>query len=369
MDKTIITNNQLLSLVANATIGGSVLVITSLITSIAKQDAWITVLVTIVFGMPVIWVYWFLGSQYPNMTFIEILKKIFGKWIGLIVAGSFVYLCLTVSYQLPWYIGNFMNAQAMPETPAYVINTVFIIGMIIGVFYGIETIARASELFLYIASIFTILAMLLVSPNASFENLQPFFEKGIIPNLKGSVFMLGINTFPLIPLMMIYPNNTKNISEAKKSLFKGYLWAGLMMFIVTFMSILVMGSGITSITKFPMYLLAKEINIGNIFSRLEFLISASWIITLFMLSILFFYAGVIGFSQLFGLKEHKRIVVPLGLILTVMSGVVFPTAQYEVKWVSFAWTPYITTFGLIIPMLLVLVFWIKKWVVKVGDNK
>lgn len=70
-----------------------------------------------------------------------------------------------------------------------------------------------------------------------------------------------------------------------------------------------------------------------------------------------------------GLKDHKRIVVPLGLIIFVMSGVVFPNAEYEVNWASLVWVPYIVTYGLIVPVVLLLVFWIKKCVLKVGGIK
>ncbi|HAN09564.1 MAG TPA: spore gernimation protein KB [Clostridiales bacterium] len=368
MDKIKITNHQLFSLTANGAIGGSVIVIAAVVTSIAKQDAWIAALVTPAFGMLIIWIYWFLGSQYHGITFVGIIKNIFGKWIGLIVAACFVFLCVIISSHLPWYISNFMTTQTMPETPAYAINSLFVIAFVIAVLYGIETIARASELFIYFASILFFLAMILVLPNAKIENIQPVFEKGIIPILKSSVFLSCFLTFPLITLMMIYPINLTNISEAKKSIFKGYLWAGFIIFITIFMSILVLGSTITANSQYPTYLLAKEINVGIIFTRVEFLITAVWFVTQFMIGILFFYAGVIGLSELLGLKDHKRIVMPLGLITLVMSGVVFPDAIYQANWVNLVWPPYVITYGLILPVLLFLVFIIKKWIFKMDTR-
>ncbi|SNS95334.1 spore germination protein KB [Anaerovirgula multivorans] len=364
MQKTKITNHQLLSLTANGSIGGSVIVISATVASIAKQDAWIAALLTPVFGMPVIWIYWFLGSQYPDKTFVGIIKEIFGKWIGFIAAASFVFLCLQIAYHIPWYIGNFITTQAMPETPIYAINLLFVTALVIAIIYGIETIARASELFIYFASIIFFLAMILVSPNAKIENLQPVFENGIMPILKSSVFFSCFLTLPLITLMMIYPIHLSNMQKAKKSLFKGYLWANLIIFITTFMSILVLGSIITAKAQYPTYLLATEINVGVVFTRLEFLIVAIWIVTQFMIGILFFYSGVTGLSELIGLKEHKKIVVPLGLIILVMSEIVFPDAIYQANWVNLVWPPYIITYGLILPVILLLTFCIKKWIFK-----
>ncbi|QTL99239.1 endospore germination permease [Iocasia frigidifontis] len=361
MDKIKITNHQLFSLIANVALGGSVLIISALLVSIAKHDAWITTLLTPLFGIPIIWVYWFLGSQYPALTFLGIIKKIFGKWIGSIVAAAYVFLCLTISYHLPWYIGNFISLEAMPETPVYIINSLFVIVMVIAVLYGIETIARASELFIYLASFLYIIAMIFVLPNARIENLQPVLEKGMIPILKSSVFLSSFIIFPLIILMMIYPINLSNASKAKKSIFKGYLWASFIIFIVIFVTILVLG-GITAGLQFPTYLLAKEINVGIIFTRFEFIIAISWLITEFIVGLIFFYTGVIGLSELLGLKDHKRIVMPLGLIILIMSGVVFPDVIYQMNWVNLVWPPFIMTYGLILPVLLLFVFLIKKWV-------
>lgn len=360
MEKTKITNHQLLSLTANSSIGGSVIVIAALVVSIAKQDAWIATLLTPVFGMPIIWIYWFLGSRYPDKTFVGIIKKIFGKWIGLIAAASFVLLCLLVSCQIPWYVGYFITTQALPETPIYVINLLFVTAFVIGILYGIESIARASELFLYFVLIVFFLAMILVSPNAKIENLQPVFENGVIPVLKSTVFLSSFLTFPLVILLMIYPIHLNSIQKTKKSFFKGYLWANLVIFTAIIMSTLVLGSTITANTHYPTYLLATEINVGMILTRLEFLIAAIWIVTQFMIGILFFYAGVIGLSELIGLKEHKKIVIPLGLIILVMSEVVFPNDVYQANWDSLVWPPYIITHGLILPVLLLLVYLIKR---------
>lgn len=246
MRKTKITSHQLFSLTANASFGGSVIVIASTLARIAKQDAWIGALLTPVFGIAVIWVYWFLGSRYPGATFVEILRKILGRWLGSIAAASYALLWLTTAYHLPWYIGNFIKTQAMPETPAYIINSLFVAAVVIALLYRIETIARASELFVYIASILVILTMILVSPNAKPENLQPVLEKGIVPVIKSSIVLSCFITFPLITLMMIYPANTANMPETKKSLFKGYLWAGFITFITISMTIMVLGSPITA---------------------------------------------------------------------------------------------------------------------------
>jgi hypothetical protein len=51
-----------------------------------------------------------------------------------------------------------------------------------------------------------------------------------------------------------------------------------------------------------------------------------------------------------------------------MSGVVFPDVIYQASWVN-VWLPYITTHGLILPLLLLLVHLIKKRMLKADIKK
>ncbi len=360
MKKAKITNHQFFTLTANGAFGGVVIVIASVVVGIAKQDAWISAIITPIFGLPIIWLMCFLGSQYPDMTFVEVIIKVLGKWIGRIIAAGFIFLCLLVSSHMPWYMSTFITTQAMPKTPAYIIQMVFVATVAIAVLYGIEAIARASEFLLYFASFLFILVMVLSLPNVKIENLLPIFEKGIAGSLKGSFILTNYLTLPLIPLMMIYPSNASNLVSAKKSIFAGYLWAGFLVFINILMSILVLGVAITAKTQYPIYLLPKEINIGIVFSRFEFVVAISWFSTFFFICILFFYASVIGFSQLFGLKNYRKIVLPFGLIVFVLSQVVYPNILYEVNWLNLVWPPYIITYAFVLPIFLLLISSIKK---------
>ncbi|MBP2654602.1 MAG: spore germination protein [Firmicutes bacterium] len=364
-----ISNHQLFSLTACNSIGVALIAISALMASIAKQDAWISALITPVFGMLVMLIYWLLGSKYPNMSFVDIIKTILGKWLGLLVGSLYVFFYTIIGCHLPWYIGQFTTISALPETPPYIISLLFMIAVVIAELYGIEAIARASEIFIILISVLFFLAMLLVSPNAKIENLKPIFEHGITPILKSSIFLACFTTFHLITLMGIYPYNIANISEAKKSILKGYLFGGIIIFVTIIMSLLVLGENITSKIQYPTYVLAKEINIVKIFTRLEFLIALVWIVAIFVIGVLFFHAAVISLSEVLGLKDHRRIIIPLGLIMLVLSEVILPDIPYYANWINLVWIPYSITIGLIIPVLLLLVYSVKKKIFKINKVK
>lgn len=362
-EKIRISNSQLFSLAACGAIGGTIIVVSSLLASIAKQDAWITALITPACGLLVIWLYYYLGKAYPDKTIIGISKKTLGKWVGIVISACYVFFFIQISYHITWHMGGFVT-HYYPETPEYIINGVSVIGMVVAVLYGVETFARASEIFLKIMSFFFLMAIILLLPKANVLNLLPVLEKGILPSLKATVFMMPFSVFTLVSLLMIFPANSNDLPWAGKAIGKGFLWGSLIVFIATIMSIMVLGSNISARTVFPTFLLFKEIDIAGIFSRLEFVIAIIWIISEFMINLMFFYAAVKALAEFLGLKDYRKIVLPLGLINLVMSGITFPDTIYQANWNSIVWTPYAATFGLVLPLIMLIVIFIKKKIFK-----
>ena len=363
MKKTVISNHQLFTITGLTCIGGSLLVASAPIASIAKQDAWLSTILTALFGMVTILVYYFLGSRHPGMTLIGISRTILGKWAGTIISILFLLFFIIVSYDLPWYIIDFMS-HTMHETPPYVISALLVISFAIAALYGIEAIARASEIFIKFVTVLFFFSMIMVMPNIKGDNILPVLEKGITPIFKGSVFLSCYTAFPAVTILMIYPANFDSIKGTKGALLRGILWSSLIYFTAIILSILVLGSVIAAKLKFPTFVLLKEINVGNIFTRLEYFISVIWIVTLFFVGTLFFYSSASGISELLKLRDYRFIILPLALIILIMSGVVFPSDVENESWTRTVWVPLSLTMGFVIPLLLFIMYHLKKLYIK-----
>lgn len=352
---TKISDHQLFALAANFTIGTTVISVSSNIAALAKQDAWISAIITPLIGLPFLWLYSYLGKLYPNKTLIDMLKSAFGEWAGWITSAFFVvFVCFLDAEQVIFYIGSFIKTEYMTETPLLALNLLLAIALVMGMLYGLEAIARSAEVFVVVVTGLMLLAIVLSFKNASPENLLPIFEKGIVPTLKGSLVLSSYMTWPFIILLMIYPSSTEHTIKTRNSLFLGYLLGAGVNFVCTIMSIMVLGSSITARSDYPTYLMAKEISVG-IITRIEAIVSFSWILTEFVRVLLYFYAGTIGLCQLFKVKNHKRIVIPLGLVILIYSVIVYPDAAYKAKWDSTTWIPFIATFGAILPLLILII--------------
>ncbi|MGE5474162.1 MAG: GerAB/ArcD/ProY family transporter [Ignavibacteriales bacterium] len=364
MNKIKISDYQLMIFTSGFVFGTSPLILASSIAEYAKQDAWISVIAAALIGLLFVWLNSFLGGLYPDKTYIEIIQLLFGRWIGGFFSLNLILLSVIAAAQVTWYVGDFFKTQYLTGTPFYAINILFFIGIIIALLYGVETTFRAVEVFFAFAFPLYMISMILVLPNAHIENLFPIMEKGIYPILNGTLPLLSIDIWPLILLNMVYPVNVNDVKKAKKAIFKGYFLGIFTVFVSVFVCILILGGNITAAARFPVFLATKEINIGMILTRLEAIIAFVWLITNFISVFTYSYAGTIGLSQLLKLKDYRKIVLPLGLVIAVFSGFAYTNVPYELSWDTYVWPPYILTFGVLPPVILLIITGIRKLLAK-----
>lgn len=360
MNTTKISNHQIFALTTCFTSGSAILVISASAAAVAKQDAWISILLTIVFGLLGVWLIYFLWLKYPGLTYTEVVFLSFGKYVGWIICTGFVFFCFLSSTQIIWYIGNFMTISVMPETPIYIFNLLFTATIVISVLYGIEAIVRSYEIFVYFISVLFVSSIIMVSPNVKTDYILPILDNGITPVLKCSLLLSSFLISPLIPLFTVFSVHANNSGKSRKSFINGYFFGSGLVTLSILFSILILGSTITASAQFPLFQVAKDINLGTIFTRLEFIVAGVWIITLLSRGTIYFYTGAVNLSNLLKLRDHKKLVLPLGLIVFINSGIVYSDVISQSEWDIYVWPLFSSTFGLLIPLAMVIAFYIKK---------
>ena len=141
---------QFLLLVILFSIGTSILIIPSILAGEVKQDAWIVAILGTLIGLLIIWLYCIIGQWFPQLTFVQINEKILGKWVGKLTSLVFVIMSFIYAATLLFYSGTFLNIHFMPDTPMAALNILMTIIIVMGVYLGIETIARSAEVFILV---------------------------------------------------------------------------------------------------------------------------------------------------------------------------------------------------------------------------
>ncbi|MET3699638.1 spore germination protein KB [Bacillus oleivorans] len=353
-----ISVRQFRVLVTFFTIGTSILVFPSVITKYAKQDAWLVVILSIGIGLIVIWMFNKIAQLFPDMNIAQINEKLFGKWPGKILSIIMVWFAFIASAELLFYSGTFFRVNLLPETPIEVLHIMTTILLVMAVRIGLETFSRAAEIF-WVIFIFLFLLLLFVIPHSKFENLQPVLENGIKPLLYPTLILVFVSSINAIYLLMIFPASVNKLKGGQKSFYAGQIIGGIIIFIVTILAILVLGADATARFPYPSYVLAQKINVGDFIKRIEVIVATMWFIAVYFKLIIYFYACCAGLGQVLNLKNYRPIVLPMGMILTAFTSMMFPNVveqqQWDVKVLLI--TSYMV--GGLLPLLILLVAYVR----------
>lgn len=360
MQNVKINSNQFLVLVIFFTIGTSILIVPSALAAEAKQDAWIAAIIGTGIGLLVIWLFTTIALWFPQLTYIQINEKLFGKWVGKAVSLLFVFMSFLYTSILLFHSGTFLNTNMMPNTPMVALNILMAGIVVMGVRLGLETIARSAEILIVVFFVLFLGLAVSISPEIKFENIQPVFEVGTKTILQSSLFLVVTSSVNAVVLLMIFPALINKTKQAKKSFLIGNLIGGFVIIIITFLSVSVLGAEDTARQMYPSYELTKRINIGDFVQRIDALMASLWFISLYYKAALYFYASVLGMAQILNLKDYRPLTIPLGMIAVVLSLVIYPNVVYQQNVEKTTELFFSLTIGLFFPLLLVVIYAIRK---------
>ncbi|MBM7649609.1 spore germination protein KB [Bacillus ectoiniformans] len=352
-----ISPRQFMLLTLLYTLGSAVILSPPSLIQAAKQDAWLSGLIGTCLGLLLLGLYIAMSKAHPNQNLFEMLESLFGKIGGKLIGSLYLFYAFILSSQVLSNLGDFIVTQIMIETPKEFIELLFIIPVIYGVRLGIEVIGRSAEVLYPVIIIFFIILVIFLLPQVELENIKPVFGEGFKAHLRGSIAIFSFPFLEMIILLTIYP--LAYVKNGRAFLYGGML-GGLSLALLTFLIVIVLGYEYSLKVLYPTFSLAKKVNIADFIQRVEVVITAVWIITLFFKLCLCSYITVKGFSQMAGIADHKPLSFPIGIVIWFLSIIIYPNIAYFQAFVK-ASLGYKLVLGLFIPLLLLLISFIKKW--------
>jgi len=368
MEKEIISSRQFMIITLLFSIGTAILIIPASVTSEAKQDAWIAAIIGVVISLPIVKLFVALGNKTPTLTFIEANEKILGRFFGKFTAIGFIFITLLSAGELLYFIGIFMKTEIMPETPTMAFAFLFSIIIIYAAFLGIEVFARSAEILFAIFILIFIFFVLFIAPSIQIENIQPIMETSKKSLFFSMIRFISLFSFPLAVLLMIFPSAVNVQKSAQKGFYIGTIIGGIALITIIALSILVLGPVNTASRTFPSYALAQRISIGNFLQRIEVIMAAMWIISIYIRTFMYFYASVIGIAQIFKIKNHRPFIFPLGMIILGISQIVHPNIIHSNIYNRDIWPIFSLILMILLPLLLLIVAKIRKINGNQGNN-
>jgi spore germination protein KB len=349
---------------------GSALVVSYGVT--AKKDAWLAILLGLCSGIVLFFIYYYLFRQYPNLPLTGYARKIFGKYVGWIIGLLYVVYFLYEAARNLRDFGDLLLSSTMPNTPLLVLNILMVLAICFVLYLGIEVVGRTAEVFIVILIFMGFTGNLLVyfSGHVDLHNLQPFLENEWKPILTTAFPLLTFFPFgEMIVFTMLLPY--LNRSElTKKVCLSAVISSGLILSYTTSLDIAVLGVEAVERSTFPLLSTMGKVNLFEFIQRLDALIVFTFLITMFFKISIFFYVAVIGMVDLFKLKNHQQIVLPVGIILIFLSmAIASDFTEHIEEGLKVIQYPLHMPFMMIIPLLMLVITIIRNRFKKKAKNE
>lgn len=324
----------------------------------AKQDAWIVILISLLIGLGLVWLFTRLQSKLPAENIAEITQTAIGKvlgWpLGFLYFLMFTFNCTRNTSEF----ADLINMTFLQETPRTIIMIIFMAAMTYVLFLGIETFARVTEIILPLMVILIILIylMVLVSGRMDFKELTPVLGNGIKPVL-AAVYPVGINFpfglaflfFQLWPYCLGLPGK-----EIRRTTLLAVFLSGLILTITLIIIITTLGTNIAANATIPLLEVIKLINIGEFITNIDAVGVLMIFIGGFYLGILNFFSAVLVFAKLFKINNYKWVLIPLAIFILWYAGVYEPNYPFHVKFlIPQYWQQFVPLFNIVIILLFV----------------
>jgi spore germination protein KB len=280
---------------------------------------------------------------------VQYSQALLGKWTGGAISLLFTAFCYFLASLLVGDLGYFLTTQVMVETPIESMMIIFIILAVITVRDGMQVYSRAAEvLFPWFVFLLIILAIPLIT-EFDLEKLKPFLEFGVRPVWEGSFSFFSLQEE--VVFLMLYPFVAKGAGR-RRAFIVGTALGGLILTVITVGCLVVLEPELTANQMYPAYTLAKNIGIGHMFERIEGLMMFIWVISIFMKTVICFHTSVIGFNQMFGIRDGRLMVWPMAMGLIPLALASYGNIVMVGQALNRSWTIFASIFLVIIPFLL-----------------
>lgn len=298
----------------------------------AGKDAWIAVLSGMLIGMLLYLGYAFLYAAFPGKLPTQYSRILFGKYLGGAVGIAYSVFYLNKASRDLMDGGLLVFASTLKETPLFIINTMMVLTIVYVLHKGIEVLARTAFILLGVVFLIgiTILLLVLFSGILDFSRILPVLGDGIQPVLK-SVYRQNYQ-FPfgeIICFTMVMPFLNNQKAGIRAGLLS-VLLSGLILSGTVVITISVLGVEIAERSIFPMLTMVGKASVADFIQRTDILVVMVLIIGDFFKISVYFYAAVMGASDLLQIP-YRKILYPMALIMLFSSLTIARTYSEHVK--------------------------------------
>ncbi len=321
------------------------------------QHGWLAVVVAIIPGLILLWVYYYLlnNSQRPFPGLLEEhLGKFAGKLLGVIYIFAF-FLVVVISLVL---FANFFLSNVLPGMPISILLTFVILPAFYALRTGIEAIARVVELIVIAGYPLAVLLLLLgIGGESDWSRLLP------LGGFSASSLANGVLVVSSYYSLMIAVLSLGRFCANPRHLWKWMLGAlgfsAVTMLLAVVIPISAYGPALTAVQTFPIFNIARATDIGGFIHNIEIILVSTVMPGVFAILSIFWFITCYSAQQVFNLQDYRFLASPTAVIAGLMAVLIVPNIHFLFIMLQYIF-PWIFVFLFAAgPTLLAAVVWVK----------
>lgn len=350
-----ISSTQLTVLALGFLIGSSVILSPG---AGAKNNAWLAIIGGMLIALVFVWVFTTLTNRYPDKTIVEINDIILGPYLGKLFSILYIWYFLHLGALVLRNSGDFFTT-IMTTTPLIVFLIILALVCALAVRSGIEVIARVTFLLVPITPLALIIDTILLTQDIDLSNLLPFMDIPFQEFVKAAHNAASFPFGEIIVFVMILAFINKS-SKGRISLVRALLIAGIFYVASSIRNIAVLGS-VAEINFLPTFSVIRLVNIADVLTRLEIVVSINLLTMHFIYITVVYYAAVLGTAQMLKIRSYLPLVFPIGALIINLSLLQYNSALENTYFTQFFYPYYSLPFELLLPLFTLIVAKIRKF--------
>lgn len=327
---------------------------------IAKQDAWISMLVGGAMGVILTLLFVHLSILHHNQTLIQFSQTLLGKWMGRIIVLPYFMVWYLLSAFILRSFSDFIHFLLLDRTPVWLIM-LLLICLIVYLTYTsrITGIGR----FCAIVGPFMILVLIISfafnAGNFELDHLLPVYaDSGWVNILKGAVTPATFFVGPFVQLVIISFMQPPQKAYTSTLLGKGI--TVFMVFTATLVTLLVFPPSLAAKLRFSFFMSVKVIDILDFIQNTDILLTFIWIFAIFAELSLYLFVTSYEVANWLKLKDWRK-VIWFSVTVTFIIAVLIPNEATINLFQNRIWTfIFFPVCGVVIPLFLWIITAIKS---------
>lgn len=314
--KVYLTQTQFVFIIEGILIGTYIFRLPNLVVKTARQDAWLTVFIALIYPLYILLLGNYIIKKHPNETILQLGRKYIGKFFGNILNFIFSSVFIIQTPLITAYTVSLIHVYGQFFINPVKITVIIVLIASYTAYFNLRVQGKINEI-MFIPTAFLILTTIAALKKGSILNMMPFFEASFKDIIKGSKEVL-FSFLNIEIILLIHP-----FIKDKKSIKRlSFIALGIVAFIniwVIFISVFYLGADVVTKNIWPYVMVSEGINI-TVLNNFKTYFLVAWNFIQFKIISTEYYFSIFSISDMTGIKRKRLAIyfLPMYIGLSIL---------------------------------------------------